>query len=73
MLIQFTLLLWKKKDGVRKFKEEGKHLYLTEALWDTFRVGPQCSLRCFPRSQQGDKCWGGQRLQKSVLRSSLRN
>ena len=39
MLIQFTLLLWKKKDGVGKLKEEGEHLYLTEALWDTFGLG----------------------------------
>lgn len=38
MLVQFTILLWKKKDGDGKLEEEGKHLYVTEALWDTFRA-----------------------------------
>lgn len=38
MLVQFTILLWKKKDGDGKLKEEEKHLYVTEALRDTFRA-----------------------------------
>lgn len=65
MLVQFTLLLWKKKDGDGKLQREGKHLYLSEAPWDTFEGGAVMLLRSFLRSQQGDKCWGGQRLQET--------